>query len=74
MGISNNVEAQEVSEEPPVITEQQLDELTASNEDIKTEDDTYLQQLEHFLKEPLNLHDADAGVATIKSIKSASDE
>jgi hypothetical protein len=33
----------------------------------------YIPQ-QHFLKEPLNLHDADAGVATIKSIKSASDE
>src|SRR3569623_374632 len=42
--------------------EQQLEDITASNEDAETEDDAYLQQMQHFLKEPLNLNYADAGL------------
>lgn len=46
---------------PPTI-EQQLENLTQANEDAITEDDSYLQEMHHFLKEPLNLNYADAGL------------
>src|SRR5215210_4167040 len=42
----------------PAIVEQQLENLTESVDDIETEDDSYLQQMQHFLKEPLNLNTA----------------
>lgn len=45
---------------PPVV-EQQLENLTESSEDVVTEDDSYLQELVHFLKDPLNLNNADEG-------------
>jgi hypothetical protein len=61
-GFSANVEAQTIGDEPPEMIEQQLEDITASNEDTETEDDTYLQQMQHFLKEPLNLNYADAGL------------
>ena len=41
-------------------TEQQLENITAGNEDMETEDDAYLQQLQQFLKHPLNLNLVDA--------------
>lgn len=62
MGISPAVLAQEVTGEPSAILEQQLEELTEANEDMETEDDSYLQGLVHFLKEPLNLNYADEGL------------
>ena len=62
MGISPAVLAQEVTGEPSAIIEQQLEELTEANEDMETEDDSYLQGLVHFLKEPLNLNYADEGL------------
>lgn len=40
-------------------TEQQLENSTANNEDVETEDDSYLQQLLQFLKNPVNLNLAD---------------
>ena len=40
-------------------TEQQLENITANNEDIETEDDSYLQQLVQFQKTPVNLNTAD---------------
>lgn len=40
-------------------TEQQLENSTANNEDVETEDDSYLQQLQQFLKNPVNLNLAD---------------
>lgn len=49
-------------EESPAVLEQQLEDITAANEDVETEDDAYLQQLHHFLKEPINLNFADAGI------------
>lgn len=41
-------------------TEQQLENLTAANEDNETEDDSYLQQLQRFKRNPLNLNTASA--------------
>lgn len=40
-------------------TEQQLENSTENNEDLETEDDAYLQQLQHFLKNPINLNAVD---------------
>ena len=45
---------------PPVV-EQQLENLTESADDVATEDDSYLQELVHFIKDPLNLNYADEG-------------
>ncbi len=36
--------------------EQQLENLTENNDDIETEDDTQLQQMQYYLKHPLNLN------------------
>jgi hypothetical protein len=46
-------------QEIPVTTEQQLENL-ADADQAETEDDTYLQDLEHFKKNPVNLNTADA--------------
>ncbi len=46
-------------QEIPVTTEQQLENLTDA-EQAETEDDTYLQELEHFKNNPVNLNTADA--------------
>jgi len=43
-------------------TEQQLENNTANNEDVETEDDSYLQQMQQFLKDPVNLNSADESV------------
>lgn len=40
-------------------TEQQLENITANNEDVETEDDSYLQQLVQFQRNPVNLNTAD---------------
>jgi hypothetical protein len=48
-----------LTQEIPPTTEQQLENLTDIDQN-ETEDDSYLQQLEHFKKHPLNLNDADA--------------
>lgn len=55
-----SIRAQEIPDEPPIIVEQQLEDLTEANEDEETEDDVYLQEMQHFLKEPINLNYADA--------------
>ena len=47
------------AQEIPVIPEQQLENL-ADAEQAETEDDTYLQELEHFKNNPVNLNTADA--------------
>jgi hypothetical protein len=41
-------------------TEQQLENITENNEDIETEDDSYLQEIQHFLQHPVNLNSASA--------------
>ncbi|MEO6453726.1 MAG: hypothetical protein ABIN97_06645, partial [Ginsengibacter sp.] len=47
--------AQEVPVTQPG-AEQQLENLTENNEDAETEDDAYLQQMQHFIKDPVNLN------------------
>lgn len=46
------------TQEVPPVTEQQLENL-ADAEQLETEDDSYLQQLEQFRRHPLNLNTAD---------------
>ena len=50
----------QVTELPPA-TEQQLENITENNADVETEDDSYLQELQHFIKDPVNLNYADKG-------------
>ena len=47
---------------PNTTVEQQLEALTESNEDAETQDDSFLQSLQHFLQSPLNLNTADAAI------------
>ncbi|MCB0777452.1 MAG: helix-hairpin-helix domain-containing protein, partial [Chitinophagaceae bacterium] len=47
------------AQEIPVNTEQQLENLVLATEE-ETEDDLFLQELEYFRKNPLNLNTADA--------------
>lgn len=51
-----------VKTEPPVTIEEQLENMTEANEDAVTEDDSYLQDLDHFIREPINLNYADEGL------------
>jgi hypothetical protein len=46
-------------QEIPITTEQQLENQTDADQG-ETEDDSYLQELEHFRKNPVNLNTADA--------------
>ena len=48
----------QVIDPPSNSTEQQLENATENNEDTETEDDAYLQQLVHFIKNPVNLNTA----------------
>ena len=45
---------------PPVV-EQQLENITESGDDVETEDDSYLQELTRYIKEPVNLNYATQG-------------
>jgi len=56
-GFSISTEAQNKPATLPI--EQQLENLTENNEDVETEDDAYLQQMQHFIKDPINLNNAD---------------
>jgi len=49
----------QVPEIPATTTEQQLENITENNEDVETEDDSYLQEMAQFLKNPVNLNTAD---------------
>ena len=60
MGISTAALCQEISTEPPAYIQQQLEDLTAQNEDAETEDDSYLQELQYYVKHPVNVNYADA--------------
>ena len=53
-----SVKAQDKPVDPPPIIQQALENLTENNDDVETEDDSYLQQIQHFLKDPLNLNNA----------------
>ena len=57
----------QVTELPPATTEQQLENITENNEDAETEDDSYLQDMAQFLKDPVNLNNADATI--LKELK-----
>lgn len=64
-GIGNNVWSQDTvppPTEPPTIVEDQLESLTESNEDVTTENDAYLQDMDFFSKHPINLNYADQGL------------
>lgn len=57
--LSSSLLAQELPPEPvPPTTsaEQQLENITENNEDIETEDDSYLQQLYELQKHPVNIN------------------
>lgn len=58
LGLLNSLQAQ-VTEPPGGSVEQQLEDITASSEDAETEDDSYLIELNSFLKHPVNLNTAD---------------
>jgi hypothetical protein len=45
---------------PTTTTEQQMEAVTEGNEDSETQDDTFLQQMQQFLKTPVNLNYTDA--------------
>lgn len=51
-----------VKTEPPTTIEEQLENLTESNEDAVTEDDSYLQDMMYFINHPINLNYADEGL------------
>ena len=48
-----------MGQEIPITTEQQLENQTDADQ-AETEDDSYLQELEQFRKNPINLNTADA--------------
>lgn len=50
----------QVTEPATPITEQQLENITENNEDMETEDDSYLQQIVQYIKNPISLNTADA--------------
>jgi len=52
--------AAQVTEPITPNTEQQLENVTENNEDLETEDDSYLQQMVQYLKNPIELNYADA--------------
>ena len=58
------------AQEPSSITEQQLEAATENNDDNITDDDSFLQQMQQFLKEPINLNTADATLLKELSILS----
>ncbi|MES2850755.1 MAG: helix-hairpin-helix domain-containing protein [Bacteroidota bacterium] len=51
---------------PSTTTEQQMEAVTENNEDNETQDDSFLQSLQQFLKSPVNLNTADA--TTLKEL------
>jgi hypothetical protein len=57
-------------EQPSTTVEQQLENITENNEDLETEDDSYLQELAQFIKDPVNLNTADANL--LKELKALS--
>ncbi|MEO8819558.1 MAG: helix-hairpin-helix domain-containing protein, partial [Ginsengibacter sp.] len=62
LAMPGDVKSQEIPGEPPEMIQEQLENLTAENDDEETEDDSYLQEIHHFLKQPINLNYAGAGV------------
>jgi Helix-hairpin-helix motif len=48
-------------------TEQQLEDITENNNDVETEDDTYLQQMQEYARHPINLNSA--GVNELRQLR-----
>jgi hypothetical protein len=44
----------------PSITEEELENITANDDDMETEDDSYMQEMVQFQRNPINLNSADA--------------
>ena len=44
---------------PSANAEQQLEAATENNDDVETEDDSFVQQRQHFLNDPINLNSTD---------------
>ena len=51
-----------IAQIPTTTTEQQMEAATENSEDNETQDDSFLQSLQQFLKSPINLNTADATV------------
>ena len=47
--------------EPSPSNRTTIGKLTEADEDMETEDDSYLQELDQFIKDPMNLNYADEG-------------
>lgn len=60
-----NAQVTEVPENTTV--EQQLENITENNEDMETEDDSYLQELAQYQRNPINLNSVDA--ATLREFR-----
>lgn len=45
---------------PAPITDEQMENITENNDDAETEDDSFLQSMQQFVKEPVNLNTATA--------------
>ena len=60
------VKPEKPQEQPNTVIEQQLENITANNEDNQTEDDSYLQALAQYQKNPLNINSASE--ATLKDL------
>ena len=52
----------QVTELPSTSTEQQLENITENNADAETEDDSYLQEMAQFIKNPVDLNTADENI------------
>lgn len=57
--------------EVPATTEQQLENITENNEDAGTEDDSYLQEMSQFRRNPVNLNTADGNILKALGILNA---
>lgn len=61
----------QVTELPATGTEQQLENITENNADAETEDDSYLQEMMQYQKNPINLNTADGSFLRDLKILSA---
>jgi hypothetical protein len=58
LGISTGLRSQVPDQPATSTTEQQLENITENNEDFENEDDSYLQEMVQFLKNPVNLNES----------------
>lgn len=68
VGLHPGMASAQVPENPPVSNtgEQQLELITENNEDVETEDDSFLQSMRQFLRNPININSAD--IVTLKEL------